>query len=392
MPPCTGPVGNSALFGRGPDRQVRVRLNLERPNQIGATCVKLVANRRRDGMDDVPQMVVSCDSGFALSIDQAAAVHPHKRAAIALVRWDRLLVLGLLVMLGGLLVPPTPLSGGSGTSGATVHEVHALRVHLVLLAGNTLSAGASTSGYVVINNTAKAPISVTQGCGGKPDVAVVLSSPKVPQTAAFAAVRCPDVELTPGLHRYPIDIRASYQGCLGPGGSGAGLPSCLPAPDGGLPPLPVGRYQAVMATDSSIPTAKPLPVTVIRPRADPTAYRTARLATMLTVPALRSLEKRAAEEARLNGDASVHRGYIMLTTREQAAAPDIVNGDQPVYEVVIQGRFTCGGCSIPPGAKIPTGSVITSSVDRQTLQALDFGITRSLPTVLVGEPVYRFRF
>lgn len=325
-------------------------------------------------------------------VDKAAIVHPHRRRAAALVRWDRLLVLGLLVMLGGLLVPPTSLSGASGTSEATVHEVHALRVHLVLLAGRTLSAGASTSGYVVIDNTTRAPIAVTQGCGGKPDIAVVLSSSKVPQAAVFAPVKCTDVELTPGLHRYPVDIRASYQGCIGPGGSGGGLPPCLPAPENGPPPLPVGRYQAVMATDSSIPTAKPLPVTVVHPRANPTAYRNAQLATMLTVPALKSLEKGTAAEARGNGDASVHRGYIILTTREQAAAPDIVNGDQPVYEVVVQGRFTCGGCSIPPGAKVPTGSVITSSVDRQTFQSLDFGISRSLPTVLVGELVYRFRF
>ena len=273
-----------------------------------------------------------------------------------------------------------------------MHEVGGLRVHLVLLAGRTLSAGASTSGYVVIDNTAKAPIAVTQGCGGRPDVAVVLSSPRVPQAALFPAVKCPDVELTPGLHRYPIDISASYQECIGPGGSGDGLPPCLPAPDSRPPPLPVGGYQAVMATDSSIPTAKPLPVTVIHPRANLTAYRTAQLATMLTVPALRSLEKSAAAEARGNGDASVRRGYIILTTRQQAAAPDIVNGDQPVYEMVIQGHFTCGGCSIPPGAKVPTGSVITSSVDRQTLEGLDFGITRSLPAVLVGEPIYRFRF
>lgn len=298
----------------------------------------------------------------------------------------------LLLILAGLLVPPMAPSGASGTSGATVHVVRALRVHLVLLAGRTLSAGASTSGYVVINNTAKAPVAVTQGCGGKPDVAVVLTSAKVPQTAAFATVKCPDIELTPGLHRYPIDILASYQECSEPGGSGAGIPSCLPAPENGSPPLPVGRYQAVMATESSIPTAKPLPVTVVHPRANPSAYRTARLATTLTVPALASLEKSAAAEARLNGDASVHRGYVILTTREQAAAPDIVNGDQPVYEVVIQGRFTCGSCSIPPGAKTPTGSVMTSSVDRQTLQGLDFGLIRSLPMVLVGEPVYRFRF
>ncbi len=147
-----------------------------------------------------------------------------------------------------------------------------------------------------------------------------------------------------------------------------------------------------MATDSSIPRAKSLPVTVIHPRSNPTAYRTAQLATVRTVPALSSLEKNAAAEVRLNGDVSVHRGYIILTTREQAAAPAIVNSDQAVYDVVVQGHFTCGSCSTPLGAKVPTGSVITSSVDRQTLQGLDFGITRSLPTVLVGEPIYRFRF
>ena len=103
---------------------------------------------------------MSCESGVASLVDQASAAHRHRPCAAALVRWDRLLVLGLLVMLGGLLVPPTPLSGASGTS-ATVHEVGALRVHLVLLAGRTISAGASTSGYVVIDNAAKAPIAVT---------------------------------------------------------------------------------------------------------------------------------------------------------------------------------------------------------------------------------------
>lgn len=307
-------------------------------------------------------------------------------------RWQCLIGIGLLVVAGGLLVPPTPLSGASGRSVATAHDTRALRVHLVLLAGRSLSAGASTSGYVVIDNTAKKPIAVTQGCGGKPDVAVVLSSPEVPQAAVFSLVKCPNVQLTPGLHRYPVDIRASYQGCLGPGGSGGDLRPCLPAPNSGPRPLPLGRYQAVMATGSSIPTGKPLHVTVVHPRANPTAYSTAQFATTLTVPALRSLEKSAADAARLNDDASVHSGYIILTTREQAAAPDIVNSDQPVYEVVIQGRFTCGSCSKPPGAQTPTGSVITSSVNRQTSEALDFGITRSLPPVLVGEPVYRFRF
>jgi len=116
------------------------------------------------------------------------------------------------------------------------------------------------------------------------------------------------------------------------------------------------------------------------------------LATALTVPALRSLEQTAADEARANGDVSVHRGYIILTTRERAVARDFVNSDQAVYQVVIAGHFRCGSCSIPPGAKVPNGTVMTSSLDRRTLQSLDFGLTRSRPRALVGEPVYRFRF
>ena len=220
----------------------------------------------------------------------------------------------------------------------------ALRVHLVLFAGHILSAGASTGGSIVIDNTARG---IDRGDAGLRGKAGHCRFPpvRVPQAAAFAPEKCPHLELTPGLHRYPVDITASYQGCSGPGGSGGGLPPCLRAPENGPPPLPVGRYQAVMATESSIPPAKPVPVTVIHPRANRTAYRTAKWATMLTLPALKALEKGAAAEARGNGDASVHRGYIILTgTAEQAAAPDIVNGDEPVR------RMVCSRAASPAAA------------------------------------------
>jgi hypothetical protein len=311
---------------------------------------------------------------------------------VVLEHWSPALVVGLMVMLAGLLAPPTSPSGASVTPEVIAHQSAALRVHLVLLAGRIISAGVSTSAFVVIDNPTNGPIAVTQGCGGKPQVAAVLSNSKVPQFAAFATLKCADVELTPGLHRYPVQIAGTYQGCIEPGGSGVGLPQCLGEPVDGLPPLPVGRYHAVIDTDSSLPSSTPVPMTVIPPRPNPTAYRSAQVATTWTVPALKSLEKSEADEARLNGDTTVHHGYIILTTRQRAAAPDIVNSDQPVYLVVLQGRFVCVGCSIPPGAEIPSGSVITSSLDRQSLKGLDFGITRSLPTVLVGEPIYRFAF
>lgn len=128
---------------------------------------------------------------------------------------------------------------------------------------------------------------------------------------------------------------------------------------------PSATDHAVMDTNRP---SRGLRVTVTHPRANPPAYRAAPLATTLTVPALRSLEKRAADEARSHGDASVHHGYIISATRERAAAPDIVKSDAPVYEVVLEGRFTCEGCSIPPGAKVPTGPVM-SSLDHHTLRS-----------------------
>jgi hypothetical protein len=143
---------------------------------------------------------------------------------------------------------------------------------------------------------------------------------------------------------------------------------------------------------SPIPVAKSIAVKVIKPRPNPSAFRNPPKATERRIPALRRLQQEARADANTNGDPAVHHGFIVLTSREQAAAPDVVNSDRPVYEVILQGHFVCGVCSGPPGAPTPKGTVIRSVVDQQTLRGTDFSLSRSLPTVLVGDPVYRFNF
>lgn len=54
--PVAGPVGTSARLGQGPGSPGRGAAESGSPNQTGASCVKLVANRRRDGVDDVSQV------------------------------------------------------------------------------------------------------------------------------------------------------------------------------------------------------------------------------------------------------------------------------------------------------------------------------------------------
>jgi hypothetical protein len=55
---------------------------------------------------------------------------------------------------------------------------------------------------------------------------------------------------------------------------------------------------------------------------------------------------------------------------------DIVQGNQPVWVIQVQGRtqFVCNACSRPAGAAAPRGRFLTLVVDATTLQTLDDGI------------------
>ena len=76
---------------------------------------------------------------------------------------------------------------------------------------------------------------------------------------------------------------------------------------------------------------------------------------------------------------------MILTTRQRAAGGDIVNSDQPVYEIVLRGSFICGQCSVPAGATAPRGTILTLTLDRTTFRVTDFGIGDVAPRLLAGD-------
>jgi hypothetical protein len=255
-------------------------------------------------------------------------------------------------------------------------------------ARTVMPTGSSMGGFLVIDNTTPAPIRYDQACGA-PQFAVVLTNSKVRQSPAFAANACPSGFITPGLHRYWFQVSSTYQRC---GDGTDGVPACRLM---GLRfrPLPAGHYLAAETSDSHpIPMAQALRVIVVPDRPDPTAFDHPKSATDAAVPALSRLRAAARSLAMANDDSAVHNGFVVVTSREHAAGGDIVNTDQPVYEMVLRGRFTCLACSFPPGASAPHGTTVVLTLDEQTLQTTGFGVTGSFPSVLVGDPVYRFRF
>jgi hypothetical protein len=67
-------------------------------------------------------------------------------------------------------------------------------------------------------------------------------------------------------------------------------------------------------------------------------------------------------------------------TAEQIISGDIVNDHVPVYVVEVTGSlFTATNASVPPGAPPPQGNALTLTVDAQTYQVTDFGITPNVP-------------
>jgi len=77
-------------------------------------------------------------------------------------------------------------------------------------------------------------------------------------------------------------------------------------------------------------------------------------------------------------DSSVTVGDAVLTTRQAAVTAtsgDVVNTNQPAYLVQLQGHFTALGASVPPGAKLPTGTYLMFIVDASSGLVSDWGVS-----------------
>jgi hypothetical protein len=159
--------------------------------------------------------------------------------------------------------PPAgaPAGGGPDTMPPTLGLLPAspqLTDRLVL-AHTSVTAGTALKGTLLVTNHGPA-INLTHGC--RPAYAVVLTSRRFKPRPAFSSdcsVR-PFV-IKPGLNRFAVTVLTSYQGCtMDQKQATRSVPACLSGHR--LPPLPEGRYHAVLVGSGNLRLPPPAPVAV----------------------------------------------------------------------------------------------------------------------------------
>ena len=104
---------------------------------------------------------------------------------------------------------------------------------------------------------------------------------------------------------------------------------------------------------------------------------------------LDSIRQLVVQTAAAMGDAAPTNGVLVPTTRRLAELVDVDTDepDTPVYFVLVHGEFTDYGARRPKGAKPPTGTILTLTIDPGTNRSLDTGLVGAMPDVnAMGEP------
>jgi len=117
------------------------------------------------------------------------------------------------------------------------------------LASTRVTAGSIIHGTLVITNHSPSPINLTKMC--RPQYGVSLTNATMPPRVAFfdSCVEAPFV-IRPGITRLGIEVLTTYGSC-----AETDQTPCTP------PPLPTGRYEAVLV-GNALPLPEPTPVTV----------------------------------------------------------------------------------------------------------------------------------
>jgi len=125
----------------------------------------------------------------------------------------------------------------------------------IVLPRNTMRAGSSMPGHVVVENRTGHPLNEI-GCGSLFQVA--LTSPTYQPQMAWPAC-AQRITVPVGRSTYRVTVVASYLGCTN-GPPSTDFPPCR---NGGLPPLPTGSYDAKLYQSGKIvPQPPTIPVQV----------------------------------------------------------------------------------------------------------------------------------
>jgi hypothetical protein len=91
--------------------------------------------------------------------------------------------------------------------------------------------------------------------------------------------------------------------------------------------------------------------------------------------------------ATANGDSRPAWINAVITTHARALASatpgdsEAAGAKSDVYLITMQGHFTGRMASVPPGAKLPTGSYISIVINARTFMIMDWGLSPGAPPV-----------
>jgi subtilisin family serine protease len=145
----------------------------------------------------------------------------------------------------------------------------------LVLSQTRVMAGTPVKGALVVVNRGHTAINLTHGC--QPQYVVVLASRRYHPEVTFTSVcSVAPFIIKPGANRLPVTVLTTYLACtLVARNATSEDPACLPGRRGS-PPLPTGRYDAVLASDgSALPVPAPVPVGLTAPARWPIVFRRA---------------------------------------------------------------------------------------------------------------------
>jgi hypothetical protein len=133
----------------------------------------------------------------------------------------------------------------------------------LVLQQTRVTAGIPIKGWLVVTYRGQAPINLTRRC--RPQYAVVVTNHRFPpdvRVAFPADCSTAPFVIEPGENRLAVTVITTYDRCAQVASQVTStMPACLHGRQI-MPPLPPGRYQAVLVGDGSLPLPAPAPIPV----------------------------------------------------------------------------------------------------------------------------------